>query len=499
MSKLPRGWMATNLAEIAEPRGEKVLPSTLGDAPFVGMDHIEAHTSRLLATQPVSELKSAVSVFKTGDILYGRLRPYLNKVHEAQFDGAASAEFIVIPPSPAIEQQYLAHHMRSPEFVVLANQRSTGDRPRVSFESVADFPINLPPLPEQRRIVAKIDSLSAKSRPARDHLNHIPRLVEKYKQAILAAAFRGKLTREFQSLGNEIAGAHLRIRLRDLHRESYQSNSKRRYDPPASLPTGEELFELPPSWVWAASEEVVEPGAEIVYGIVQPGPKLPSGVPYVRGTDIEDGRIKTDQLLFTSEAIARKYERASLKGGDVLLGIIRATKVAIVPHELLGANITQGTARFRPSEVIMTKYLARWLESSEAQGWLHSKYRGIDMPGLNLRDVRRLPVPLAPIQEQRCLVDRIERAFAWIDRLASESTRARALIDHLDQAVLAYAFLGKLLPQDPGDEPASALLERMRAERAATGAATGKGRGRLKTAAALVGPRKVWKPARRIK
>ena len=210
---------------------------------------------------------------------------------------------------------------------------------------------------------------------------------------------------------------------------------------------------------------VVEPGAEIVYGIVQPGPKLASGVPYVRGTDIENGRIKLNQLLFTSEEIAARYERASLRGGDILLGIIRATKVAIVPDALTGANITQGTARFRPSRLILTSFLARWLESRVAQSWLHSKYRGIDMPGLNLRDVRQLPVPLPPLEEQHIIETSIERAFTWIDRLASEATSARKLIDRLDQAVLAKAFRGELVPQDPADETASVLLERIMAER----------------------------------
>jgi type I restriction enzyme, S subunit len=211
------------------------------------------------------------------------------------------------------------------------------------------------------------------------------------------------------------------------------------------------------------AEEIVEPGADIVYGIVQPGPRLASGVPYIRGMDIEEGKIKIDQLLFTSKEIANKYSRASLRGGDVLLGIIRATKVAVVPKSLEGANITQGTARFRPSNIIRTGFLAHWLAGANAQSWLHSKYRGIDMPGLNLRDVRRLPVPLAPLDEQEEVVRCIEVAFAWIDRLNSETTSARRLVDHLDEAILAKAFRGELVPQDPNDEPASVLLEGIKA------------------------------------
>jgi type I restriction enzyme S subunit len=83
---------------------------------------------------------------------------------------------------------------------------------------------------------------------------------------------------------------------------------------------------------------------------------------------------------------------------------------------------------------------------------------------INLETLSRIQLPMAPLDEQREIVDRIEKAFSWIDRLATETTNARKLIDHLDQAVMAKAFRGELVPQDPNDEPASVLLERIQAE-----------------------------------
>jgi type I restriction enzyme, S subunit len=87
-----------------------------------------------------------------------------------------------------------------------------------------------------------------------------------------------------------------------------------------------------------------------------------------------------------------------------------------------------------------------------------------------------LPIPLCAKLEQRAIVCLIENAFTWIDRLVSETTNARKLIDHLDQAILAKAFRGELVPQDPNDEPASVLLERIRAERQATPAPRSRGK-----------------------
>ena len=456
MSVVPQGWVLVTLGEVTAPRGDKADPSDLDDLPFIGLEEVEAHTGRIIRMQTTSGLKSAVALFGKDDLLYGRLRPYLNKVVLAEGSGAASAEFIILPPSEALEQSYLQRTLMSPDFVQFTGLRSTGDRPRVSFEGVSDYQFPLPPRPEQRRIVAKMDSLTGKSRRAREHLDHIPRLVEKYKQAVLVAAFSGRFRAMSVGYVDKVSEA-----LDKLRREHRAQNTISAGSSPDAL------FPIPTHWCWATAETVVEPGAEIVYGIVQPGPKLTSGVRYVRGTDIENGRIKLDQLLFTSAEIASRYERASLRGGDVLLGIIRATKVAIVPEELTGGNITQGTARFRPSRLIRTSFLAYWLESRPAQSWLHSKYRGIDMPGLNLRDVRRLPVPLPPIEEQQFIETGIQRAFTWIDRLASEATSAHRLINRLDQAVLAKAFRGELVPQDAEDEPASLLLDRIKAERGA--------------------------------
>lgn len=419
MSELPSGWTSTSFGEITTPRGEKAAPSTLGDAPFVGMDHIEAQTSRLLATQPVSELKSAVSVFKTGDILYGRLRPYLNKVHEAEFDGAASAEFIVIPPSPAIEQRYLAYRMRSPDFVSLANQRSTGDRPRVTFESLSDFTIALPPLPEQRRIVAKIDNLSARSGRARDHLDHIHWLVERYKQAVLDSVF-------------------------------------------VSLP----------SHVPLQHQVIAERG--IPYGIVQTGEPFDGGIPTVRCGDIKGFGVNREGLKLVDPNIEAEYRRTRLQGGEVLLAIRGSVgETCVVPPELIGCNISREVAMIPVREGVEPDFIMYFLASSTAKRFILGNVKGVAQQGINLRDLKELPAPSCSLAKQKEVVQRIRSAFAWIDRLASEARRARKLLAHLDQAILAKAFRGELVSQDCNDEPASALLKRIRIERATAAPAKG--------------------------
>jgi type I restriction enzyme S subunit len=151
MSELPSGWIIATLGDLTDVRKEKQNPKEIAELPFIGLEEVEAHSGRILSTQTTSTLKSQVGIFVEGDVLYGRLRPYLNKVVIPEFGGAASAEFIVFPRSPFLEPRYLQRVLMSPEFVSFAALKSTGDRPRVTYEAISSYELPLPPLPEQQR------------------------------------------------------------------------------------------------------------------------------------------------------------------------------------------------------------------------------------------------------------------------------------------------------------------------------------------------------------
>lgn len=305
------------------------------------------------------------------------------------------------------------------------------------------LPLLVAPLAEQKRIADKLEVLLGRVDACRARLDRVPALLKRFRQSVLAAATSGKLTEEWRQTTSGKQGS-------------------RPVPPILSDGQIESPFpSMPADWDLRRSADVVEEGAHIIYGIIQPGVKLAEGVPYVRGTDIQDGKILTNQLLKTSPTIAEKYSRSELQGGDVLLGIIRATKVALVPDELKGANITQGTARFRPSSIIRSKFLAFVLEAPSVQKWLHAHYRGIDMPGLNLADVRRVPIPIPSLNEQDEIIRRVEELFTFADRIEFRLVALRKTVERLTPAVLAKAFGGELVPQDPADEPAKVLLERI--------------------------------------
>lgn len=155
----PSGWRPTTLGAVVRRRGETADPRSAPKAEFLRMDHIESHTTRLLGSVPSASMKSVANVFEAGDVLYGRLRPYLNKVYLAEFSGYCSTEFIVMPENRHISGKFLKYRLNSDEFVRFANGINTGDRPRVKFDQIASFRFLLPPMTEQIRVVGVLDDL----------------------------------------------------------------------------------------------------------------------------------------------------------------------------------------------------------------------------------------------------------------------------------------------------------------------------------------------------
>jgi type I restriction enzyme S subunit len=146
--KLPKGWVKTTLGEIAEPSRQRGLPMEFPSLRYVGLEHIEPHSMKLLEHEGAREARSSSVRFSVGDVLYGKMRPYLNKVWVAQFDVLCSAEFLVFPKRDGLNSQFLALRLNAEDFVAFANGQVSGERPRVDFEKLSSFPILLCPTAE---------------------------------------------------------------------------------------------------------------------------------------------------------------------------------------------------------------------------------------------------------------------------------------------------------------------------------------------------------------
>lgn len=200
---------------------------------------------------------------------------------------------------------------------------------------------------------------------------------------------------------------------------------------------------LPSGWRLARLSQLTEVEAPIIYGILQPGPEVPQGVPYVRPTEIVAGVIDLKAVRRTSTHIAQRYARSRLRAGDVLLSIVGTIgKVAFVRPELEGANITQSSVRIRPNERVVTReWIAYSLRSPAAQSFYDQQRLGTGVPRLNVAQVRDFAIPLPPLAEQRRIVAKLDELLAR-SRAAREALGALSmLLPRYRQAVLASAYV----------------------------------------------------------
>ena len=191
--ELPEGWAKSTLAAIANRNAQKASPSEMPNAKFIGMDCIEANTLKPFKFYEFKEFKSSGNVFKVNQILYGRMRPYLNKVYKAEIDGACSGEFIILDCKDDFNPDLLKYILHHRDFVSFANHKTSGDRPRISFEEIADYPVNVCKPEEQTLIVQEIESRLSVCDKMEESIGTSLLQAEALRQSILKKAFEGKL------------------------------------------------------------------------------------------------------------------------------------------------------------------------------------------------------------------------------------------------------------------------------------------------------------------
>lgn len=178
-------------------------------------------------------------------------------------------------------------------------------------------------------------------------------------------------------------------------------------------------------------KRLVDPSRAITYGIVQAGPDTPDGVPYIRPVDMTVGSGVEDpeKLQRTTREIAAAYRRSTVRAGDIVVSIGPSFgKIMVVPEDLAGANLTQGTARVAPAPGVNGRYLYWALQSSMARQYWESSVGGATFRALNLEPLSRTPIPEPPLEEQRRIADFLDAETARIDNLNALRSRQLSLL-----------------------------------------------------------------------
>lgn len=452
MSELPAGWLALKLGDVVDyASNTTVHPKAMQpDAWLLELEDIERDSSRLLSHATVEDRKpqSAKNAFQAGDVLYGKLRPYLNKVIRANRNGYCSSEIIPIKPNQ-LDGSYLFHYLKSPHFLAYVRTVTHGVRmPRLGTHQARSAPFPLPPFEEQKRIAQKLDALLAQVDTLKARIDAIPALVAQVRRSTLALV----------TVGTSSASAT----------ESATAVDPTDYNHRAQITLGDEVLELPPGWTSAPLGSLIDSSRKLCYGVVQPGPEVESGIEMIRVCDINGGKIAWGELRRISQEVDNEYRRSRVAPGDILLSVVGSIGRAAIVRESRPANIARAVARVAADRSrVSSEWLCLWLTSPRVQWWLLSSSKEVARKTLNLKELSELPVPVPPKEVQDATVRRVEQLFAFADQLEARVSATQKRIDTLTQSLLAKAFRGELVPQDPNDEPASVLLERIRAQRAA--------------------------------
>ena len=360
--------------------------------------------------------------------------------------------------------------------------RSTGTTfQAIRGDDLRSHPIGLPPLPEQRRIVAEIEKQFTRLDAAESALRRVQANLKRYRASVLKAACEGKLV----PTEAELAGAEgrdyehaeqLLERILAERRARWESQENRRgkYKEPVP-PDTLDLSDLPDGWVWTSLSSV----GEVRLGR-QRSPKRATGPnmrPYLRAANVTwDGLNLSD--VKEMDFNPREFEIYRLIPGDIVLNEASGSpdevgKPAVWRDQIDGCCFQNTLIRVRAFPGIVP-FLFHRLMSDARTGNLGRAARGVGIHHLGAQRTASWTVALPPLEEQRRIVAEIEQRLSVIQQAETTVEASLRRVDRLRQSILKQAFCGQLVPQIPDDEPASVLLERIRAERAAAQAAASK-------------------------
>ncbi len=374
---------------------------------FVPMEDLGIGQKHLVPTQvkPLSEVVGSYTYFADGDVLLAKITPCFENgklgiaTGLSNSIGFGSSEYIVFRPSQSIDKDWLYYFLSRESFRKEGAERMSGavGHKRVAKEFIEAYPIPLPPLSEQKRIVAILDEASegidAAVTNAEKNLANARELFDSYLNSVFTQKVEG--------------------------------------------------------WVEKKLEEVADANCTLSYGIVQPGDEYVDGLPVVRPTDLTTKIILLSGLKRIDPRLAGGYKRTALQGGELLLCVRGSTGVvSIASPELVGANVTRGIVPIRFDRTLLTPEFGFYLISSRSvQSQIREKTYGAALMQINIRDLRNVTLSFPLLNEQKLIAAKLGELHDETKSLeAIYQQKLDNLID-LKQAILQKAFAGDLTTQ----------------------------------------------------
>lgn len=428
---LPKGWSERKLGDITE-RINPGFPSGKHNKAGVGVPHLRPMNVSRLGNIDLTDLKyvenDSFEALTKGDVLFNNTNSpalvgktaliqqdagwaYSNHMTRIRVDRSlANPAWVAYYLHTLFLQGFFRSHCKHH-----VNQASIGTNFLTNKVSLP-----MPPLPEQRRIVAKIEQLFSKLDTGVDSLKKAKALLKAYRKAVLKAAFTGVL-----SYGASASAETLSSKQAD------------------ALSPGPLRGELPGSWSITTIGRI---SRRIQYGYTEKAVKKPVGPKFLRISDIQEGTVDWHSVPFCRIDSDEK-SKYRLMPGDIVFARTGATvgKSYLIPHSIPEAVFASYLIRIVPGVAVLNRFLAYFFQSSAYWRQIRQGAAGIGQPNVNSKKLAALELPLPPIPQQRWIVDEVDRLFSVCDRLEGELNSFCLKSDEFRSSVLLRAFAGELV------------------------------------------------------
>ncbi|WLE95179.1 MAG: restriction endonuclease subunit S [Candidatus Electrothrix communis] len=490
-------WIEVELGKILLLSKNKHQPKKIENLFYVGLEHIEKGSGKLTKNVGVEPIKTVKNKFEKGQILYGKLRPYLNKAHLSTKPGVCSTDILVLEVSDIISPKYAINYILSRQFVNDMSSNTSGvSLPRVSTKYIKNYSVPLAPLPEQRAIVAKIEQLFSELDNGVANLKAAKDKLAIFREAVLQKAFEGELTKEWRKqqadlptaneLLEQIKKAQIKHNNKQLEKwnravDAWEASGKKGKKPTKprkqkELPklSQDNLPTLPNSMAWVQLGNIV--------WSVKDGPHYSpeytnSGIPFISGGNIRPSGIDFSNTKYISPELHKELSiRCKPELNDILYTKGGTTGIARVNTYDIDFNVWVHVAVLKPIDPIVPFYLQHALNSTHCYKQSQKQTHGVGNQDLGLTRMVLITLPVCSIEEQTQIVQEIETRLSVCDNAIANIEESLTKAEALRQSILKKAFAGKLLTnaelqacrQEPDWEPAAKLLERIKNNKKST-------------------------------